>query len=491
MNSFALISLPTRFIMKIVFRFLLFFVFATTGFNAAAQNSWSLQQCIDRALQYNIQIKQSELNEELSKIQLEQSTAAFFPSLNGSAGQNYFYGRSIDPYTNSFTTQKVQSNSFSLSSSMPLFEGLQMQNTLKQSKLNYLSSQFDLKKIKNDISLNVVSDYLLVLYNQELLVVTNDQVSASVIQRDRLKRMYELGSVNKGGYLDMESQLATDQLRLIQAESQFDQAVLNLTQLLELDTVKDFSVQKPEVIVPEVSAAAFNTESIYSAALVNQPDIKSSEYKVLSAEKGFSIAKGNRYPRISLSGSISTSYSTSSRQIESFTYGIPSSTFSGFTSSGDSVFLSSPNVTPNYGETPFRKQLDNNLGKSVGISLSLPIFNGWQTRTGVKRARIALEQTQLGHELVKKTLFKNVQQAVADAAAGQRKFEAGQRNVDALTESFNFNQQRLDLGLISTYDYLQAKNNLAKAQADLLQAKYEFIMRLKILDFYQGKPLTF
>lgn len=491
MNSFGLISSAIPQLMKPVIRFALFFAITLIGFSANAQSTWTLQQCIDRALQYNLQIRQSELSEDLAKAQVEQSTASFFPSINGSAGQNYYFGRSIDPYTNSYTTQQVQSNSFSVSGSMPLFEGLQMQNTLKQSKLNYMSSQFDLKKIKNDISLNVVSDYLSVLYNQELMAVSSSQVDASAIQRDKMKRMYELGSVNKGNYLDMESQLATDQLRLIQSQSQFDQAVLSLTQLLELDTVKGFVVQKPDVIVPAVDAAAFNTEVVYASALTNQPEIKSSEYKVASAEKGLSIAKGYRYPRINLSGSISTSYSTSSKQIESFTYGVPTSTFSGFTSGGDSVYLVSPNVTPVYGETPFSKQFNDNLGKSVGINLSLPIFNGWQTRTGVKRARINLEQTRLTHELTKKTLYKSVQQAVADAAAAQRKYEAGQRNVDALTESFNFNEQRLNLGLISTYDYLQAKNNLAKAQADLLQAKYEFIMRLKILDFYQGKPLTF
>ena len=269
MNSFGLISSAIPQLMKPVIRFALFFAITLIGFSANAQSTWTLQQCIDRALQYNLQIRQSELSEDLAKAQVEQSTASFFPSINGSAGQNYYFGRSIDPYTNSYTTQQVQSNSFSVSGSMPLFEGLQMQNTLKQSKLNYMSSQFDLKKIKNDISLNVVSDYLSVLYNQELMAVSSSQVDASAIQRDKMKRMYELGSVNKGNYLDMESQLATDQLRLIQSQSQFDQAVLSLTQLLELDTVKGFVVQKPDVIVPAVDAAAFNTEVVYASALTN------------------------------------------------------------------------------------------------------------------------------------------------------------------------------------------------------------------------------
>lgn len=460
-------------------------------FSASAQNAWSLQQCIDRALDKNIQIRISELNEEQAKAQVDENYASFFPSINGSVGQNYFFGRSIDPYTNSYTTNQVQSNSFSLSGSMPLFEGFQVQNALRQSKLNYLSAQNDLKKIRNDIQLNVVSDFLSVMYNQELYDVTKAQVDASAVQRDKMKRMYELGSVNKGSYLELESQLASDQLRLVQSKAQYDQSVLNLTQLIELDSVKDFAVVRPDVAVPNVDASAFNTDGVYTAALTNQPDIASSEYKVMSAEKSLAIARGSRYPRLSMNGSLSTSYSTSSKQVESFVYGTPSTYFSGFTSTGDSVFTVSPNVTPVYGETPFKKQFNDNLGRSVGFSLSVPVFNGWQTRTGIRRAKISLEQTRLNHESNKKTLFKNVQQAIADAIASQHKYESGQKRVEALTETFNFNQERFDLGLISSYDYLQSKNNLSQAQADLLQAKYEYIMRLKIIDFYLGKPLTF
>lgn len=469
----------------------LFFALLFAIVNVEGQTSWTLQQCLQRALDYNITIKQSALGNEIDKITVDQNTAALFPSLNGSASQNYYYGKSIDPNTNSYTTQQVKSNSFSLSSSVSIFEGFTIQNTLKQSKLNYLSSQNDLKKIQNDVSLNVVNYYLQIMYNQELLKITRDQVDASKVQRDRMKRMYELGSISKSNYLDLESQYATDEVRLIQAQAQYDQSILSLTQLLELDSVENFAIAAPEITIPEIDLNQFNTNAIYAKALTNQPDIKSSEYKVLSSEKSLAIARGNYYPRIFASGTLSTNYSNSSQSIVDYTTGPPISTLTGYTSNGEDVYTVTPNVTPVFKETPFSDQIDNNLGKSVGITLQVPIFNGLSARSNVNRAKLNYQITQLNHESTKKSLFKSVQQAVIDATSAYRKYVAGQRSVEALEESFKFNERSLELGAISTIDFLTAKNNFAKAQADLLQAKYDYIFRVKIIDFYEGKPLTF
>ena len=455
-----------------------------------AQQVWTLQQCIDRALQYNIQIKQSSLSNDLNKIQVTQSAAAMLPSIDANASQNYYYGRSIDPYTNAFTTQQVRSNSFSVSSNIALFEGFQLQNALKESKLNYLSSQNELKKIQNDITVNVVNSYLQVLFNDELLVNINDQLSVSVVQRDRTKRMYELGSVSKGSFLDLESQVASDELRYIQAKSQFDQSLLTLTQLLEIDTVKDFRIVRPELTMPEFDSLQMNIDKVYSAALNTQPEVKSAEYKILAAEKALGVARAGQYPKLFFGGSVNTSYSTSSKDVV-YTSLPPSRVVSGYTSSGDTVYSLVPNSNAFITDIPFRDQFNNNLGKSVGFSLQIPVFNGWSVRSNISRSKISLEQTRLNNQLTRKTLYKSIQQAVTDAIASYKKFNANQRSVEALTENYNYNKQKLDLGLINTYDYMISKNNLANAQANMLQAKYDYIFRLKILDFYQGKPFTF
>lgn len=469
-------------------RILLLLFFACA--NGFAQQSWSLQQCIDYALEHNLSVKQSELNVELNQTGVNQSAASLFPSLNGFASNNYYFGRSIDPYTNQFTQNQVRSNSFSLSSSLSLFEGFTLINTLKQSKLNYMSSKLDLQKVKNDMALNVATVYLQVLYNRELLAVTSDQFDATKLQRDRTKRMEELGSMSKGNLLDMESQLASDEVRLITAQSQYDQSMLSLKQLLELDTVADFSIQVPELPAPKMEAGYSDAQAIYLNALTNQPDIKSYEYKVHSAEKGLSIARGALFPRLSMSGSLSTTYSTSSQRLKSFSVSDPAPIV-GYTSQFDTVYSLFPEYLYSYEDNPIRNQLDENLNKSIGFSLSVPLFNGLATHAGIKRAKLNLRSTQLGFEQTKKNMFKSIEQAVSDASAAYQRFVAGEKNVSAQQQSMNMNQQKFDVGLISTYDYLLAKNNFTKAKSDLLQAKFDYIFRLKVLDFYMGKSLSF
>ncbi len=427
----------------------------------SAQQPWTLQQCIDQALKHNIQIKQSSLNNDLNKIRVIQNTATFFPSINGNVSQNYNYGRNIDPITNTIITEKTESNNYSLSGTLILFEGFQLQNSLKESKLLYISSQYDLKKIQNDISLNVVNYFLQVLFHEDLLKINREQMNASGIQRDRMKRMFELGSVNKGNYLEFESQYSNDELKYIQAQAQYEQSLLSLTQLLELDTIKIFTILKPEIMTPLFDSTENQVDPIFAMALKNQPDIKSSEYKILSAKKNLKSTKGTLYPRLFLSGSLNTYYSK--KIIDPFLFT----------------------------EVPFKNQFENNLGKSFGLTMQVPLFNGLSARTNVSRSRINLEQTNLTSELTKKNLYKSVQQAVLDAKTSYKKLIANQRSVDALSETFNYNQQRMDLGMINTYDYLFTKNNLANAQTNLLQAKYDYLFKIKILDFYQGKPLTF
>jgi outer membrane protein len=462
------------------------FLFIVFSPGVYAQKAWTLRECVDHALKNNIQIKQSELNMDLADVTRDQSLFGMFPSLNAGASHSYYFGRSVDPTTYQFTTNEIRSSNFSLSSSVAIFEGFQLQNSLKQSKLNYLSAKFDLEKIRNDISLNVVTFYLQVLYNKDLVNQAKEQLDASKVQRDRIKEMENLGSASRGNLLDMEAQLATDELRLVNAQSQYDAAVLSLAQLLELETVAGFSVDTLSFAAPLVDISSLNVSSIYEAALKTQPDIKSSEYRVESAKKGLSIARGAFYPRLSLSGSISSAYSSSRERITNLAL---DTVLFGFTQSLQPVYTF--DYIPTYEKTPFSDQIDENLSKSVGLNLVIPLFNGLQTRSGIRRAKIYLRQAQLNDESTRKSLFKSVQQAVNDVAAANNRFSAALRSADALTESYSFNKQKFDLGMLNSYDFLISKNNYSKAQADLLQAKYDLIFKLKILDFYMGKPLTF
>ena len=465
----------------------LFFCFFTLASAIYAQ-PWSLQQCVNYAVDHNLQVKQTALNVEQSKIQRDQSYASFLPSINGQLGHNYYWGRTIDPYTNAYKDQEVQSDNFGLSSTLILFEGLQLQNTLSQSKLNYMASCKDLEKIRNDISLNVVAAYLQVLYNQDLAAVLSGQVSATSDQRNRMKRMYEIGTASKANFLDLDAQVANDSSSLITAQTQVEQSLLSLMQLLELksETAK-FSIERPPVADPQDLPSGLNTESVYAVALLTQPQIKGNEFRLMAAEKGWAVSKGARLPRLYLSGNWNTSYSTSFKQPTSFS---SSTDTVGFTTGNDLVIV--PSITPtDFALVPFKKQFNQNRGTGAGVTLQLPIFNGWSARTNVQRARITLEQTRLNDELAKNNLYKSVQQAVLDAVSAKRKYDAVLHSEASMKEAEAFSRQRFELGLINTYEFALAKNNLARAEANLLQAKYDYIFRLKILDFYQGKPLTF
>jgi outer membrane protein len=452
-----------------------------------AQKVWTLQECIDHALKNNIQIKQAALNTELADVSKEQALAGMFPTLNASANQSYFWGRSVDPATYAFTNNEIRSNNFSLNSSWVLFEGFSMQNSLKQSNLSYLSAKYDLQKIQNDISLNVVTFYLQVLYNKDLLKQAQEQTEASRVQRDRISEMEKLGAVSRGNLLDLEAQYASDELRQVNAQAQYDQAILSLAQLLELETPVGFSVDTVSLPAQQVDISSLSVSTIYEAALRTQPEIKSSEYNVESARKGLAAARGGMYPRLSLSGSISTIYS-SSGQTASLPFDT-SSYLSGYTASFEPVYTVT--LVPSFEKTSFSDQLDQNLSKSVGFNLIIPLFNGWATRSAIRRSKISWQQAQLNHESVRKTLFKNVQQAVSDVVTANNKLAASQKSQEALSQSYQFNVQKFDLGMLNMYDFLLSKNNYSKAEADLLQAKYDLIFRIKVLDFYQGKPLTF
>ncbi len=474
-------------ILQRVFKFCLigFIFFATTTFSYS-QKLWTLRECVDYALQNNISIKQNEINTALAGINYIHNAASMLPSVNGSASQSYNYGRSGDPFSYTFTNNSIRSNNLSLNANITLFNGFQMQNTLRESKLNFLAGKYDLQKISNDISLNVVSDYLQILYSIDLLSSAQNRVDEFTKQRDRTKLMSDAGSVTKSNFLDAEAQLATEEYNRVAAENQLNNAYLGLAQLLELDSVAAIKIAVPELDIADISILSQTPQSVFVAAQ-NLPEIKSADTKVLAAEKGLAVARGAYSPRLSMFGSLSSGYSsTTQRPVGGPIFN--GLNVSGITDSGDSVRV--PSYSYKYQKTPFGDQLTDNFQKSFGFNLNIPLFNGWSANTGVKRAKLNLQNSKYSADLIRNQLFKSIQQAFADALAAQKKFAAAQKSTDAFKESFTYAQKKFDAGLLSSVEFITQRNNLSKAQTDLLQAKYDFVFRVKILDFYSGKPLT-
>jgi outer membrane protein len=457
-------------------------------FYASAQKIWTLKECVDYALLNNISIKQSEIQTQVSETYKSQSFYNLFPSVNGNGSYSYNRGRSIDPTSNLFTTSNIQSGNLSLNLGLTLFNGFQLQNELRQSDLNYLSGKYDLEKIKDDISLNVAANYLQVLYSNEQLKASNERLEQLKKQKERTKHLTDAGTLPAGSLLDAEAQVANEEYTKVTAENTLASAYLNLTQLLNLDSVGDFRTEAPKVDIPDQAVLTVGVPEIYATSLKTKPEIKSAEYKLLSAEKGVAISKGAYSPRLSLFGSLSTSYSDQSQDLAGLTVGGYSPSNS-ITSGGDTVLV--PNYEYSYVKTKFGDQLDNNFYRSWGVSLTLPIFNGLTTRNSVKRAKLNYESAKFSAELTRNELYKSIQQAYADALAALNKYKSSEKSVNALSQSYTYMDKKFNAGLITSLDFLTARDNLTIAESNLLQAKYDFIFRLKVLDFYQGKPLEY
>lgn len=469
------------------FLLLLFFAPVVCSQNTAApQGPWSLQQCIEYALKTNIQLKQVQLNAELSKVNLLQTEAGALPSVNGMMQHTYNYGRTIDQYTNTFANTTVLSQNLYVSGSLNLFNGLQRYNTIRQNQYNYLANKFDIEKNRNDISLNVAGAYLQILFNQELLAVAKNQLEITIKQLDRTQKLFDAGTLAKGSLLDMQAQQATDELTIANAQNQLDLAYLSMIQLLNLDPANGFEIQKPELSLPLENLLINSPSQIFSQAVKNLPEVKSAELKLLGAEKGVSAAKGAISPQLSLNATYGTGYSGLSKSLIS--YGISGVDTIGYTTTLQPVVA--PHFVPVFENNSFSKQYKDNVNQTLGFRLTVPLFNGLQTHSSISRAKISRMSSELALEQTKQQLQKSIQQAYADANAGLKKYIATKKAVEANEESFKYSEQKYNVGALNVFDYNLAKTKLAKAKSDLVQAKYDFVFRSKVLDFYQGKPLT-
>ncbi len=438
--------------------------------NAFSQNEWTLDKCLNHAQQNNLTIKQAYLNTELSKKNLFQSKMQLLPSLNGNVSDNTNFGRNIDPVTNQITVDRIRTNSFGLSTSVTLFNGFQRINSIRKSNFDYLATQYDAQKVANDISVNIVTAYLQLLYYEDLILVSQQKVEISESQVERIRQKVEVGSLPRGDLLNTEAQKAQEELQLINAESQGQIARLNLQQLLDIPAEESFKVADLDQEPPSVFQA-MNTNEVYQQAIQTMPEVQSAYHKLQSSERSLAIAQGGRSPQLSLSASVGTAYSSASKRLVYDSLALP--------------------LTPTYEDFPFDDQLNENLNQSVSLSLSIPIFNGWRTNTAISQAKINQLQSQFSFQETKNNLRKTIEQAYNDALTAHKQFLASRKTVDFQSESFQYSEEKYNLELITSYEYNNAKNTLFKAQTDLLQAKYDYMFKIKMLDFYLGKPLTF
>ncbi len=443
--------------MKRILILILSAILVSQGFIRAQQTSWSLEECIKYAIDNNIQIKQQSVQTKVQENALDLAKLKLLPSLNGQASFGYSFGRALDQNTYQFYNQTLQTDYFYLGGSTPVFSGLQNYNSIKKNQYLVLASQQDLQNISDNVALNVALAYLQILLNKELVTANQNQVDISRQQIEKTRKLVDAGSVARGNLLQIEAQEAQEELALINTRNQLETSYLTLTQLLELNTPEGFEIVVPQLSVDTNSVVSGNINDIYQVALNNRPEIKSSELRLTASQYDLKIARGARSPQFSISHNFNTRYTYIPNQV---------------------------------GIQPFRDQIKNNQSSGIGLSMNIPILNGWQVNKNIANSKLNVESSQYALDGTKKQLYKNIQQAYTDAKAALKKYAASIKAVASAEESFRYTEQKFDLGLVAPVDYNAAKTQLLNAQSDLSQAKYEFIFKTKVLDFYKGMPLN-
>ncbi|CDN31019.1 Outer membrane efflux protein [Mucinivorans hirudinis] len=428
---------------------------------------WSLEQCIYHAIENNLQVKQAVNNVDANKLNLEQAKFNYLPSLSGSAGYNLSFGRSLDPTTYQFIDSKAVNNfSSSLSLGTQLFAGMSKRYSLQRSELNLMASVQDVQKAANDISVAVAAAYLQILYNKEQVANSQNQLLVIGEQVARTKKLVEAESVPMGALLDLEAQFAAESYNLVNYKNILANSVLNLTQLLELKNNDGFDIEVPSVDALIGEAPAENVEDINDAAQ-ELPQIKASKLRLEIAQTDIKLAQARLYPTINLGASYGSSFSDARQR--------PVMTTTG------QIY---------YEKYPFFDQMGDNANSAIQISMQIPIFNALTARRNVSLAQVSARNTEITMQTAKNQLYKEIQQAYTDATSASSRYESAQASVLSSSQSFDYAQKRFDAGAINAVDYITAKNALLTAQSMMLQAKYEYIFRVKLLDFYKGVPIT-
>jgi outer membrane protein len=451
---------------------------------------WSLKQCIDTAIRNNLSLQQSAVQVSLNKMTRDQSKANLLPTITGSANQNFNTGRSLNPVSNLFTTGNIRTNNFSVTGSLVLFNGFQNQNTVRQNQVFFEASKYDVESAKNDIIINVINAYLQVVYANEQIKNAQNQVLASQAQLDQTSHFVEVGKKAEGDLLQIKSQLATDKLTLVNAKGQLKTAKLTLQQYMVIPLSDSFDVELISNMEPQLAQLEPNANEVYEKALAWQPSIKSYRLKRLSAEYALKVAKGSYSPRLTMSGSFTTNYSSASK-LSQVLY-TSSTQPIGYLMSDPSQVVVSDVTQPSTSsiDYPFQDQFKNNIFRSISFTLFVPIFNNFQSRINVQRQKINIENAVINEEISQVTLRKNVELAYVDAENALGKRDATKEQLDASQRSYENAQTLFEVGKMTTADLLLQKSNFTNAQSQYLQAKYDLIFRLKLLDYYRGIPLN-
>ena len=453
-------------------------LFSTQLLFSQASEKWTLEKCIDYALQNNIQVRQAGVLAAVSKNDNLQSKLNLLPSVEGNINFSNNFGNGFNPQTYSFAEGNSQSLQISLQAGMPIFTGLQQMFNIERTKYDLLATKMDYENARRTIALQVASSYLQILLNREILNVANKQKQLSEAQLSNTSAKIKAGSLPETAGFEIEAQLARDDANKVAAQNAVDLASLALRQLLQIQDTT-FDIVAPDIKLENLeNVAALSSQSIYQGAVSSQPSILSAEARVNSANASRKISLGALSPTISIFGNLSAGYFSQDRKY--------SVTYDTVSFGGTDIPIPTQH---DLGPKPFSESLRDNFRKVVGVSMNVPIFSRWQRVTNIQNAKLQMQIRQLQLEGAKNQLRVDIEQAYTNAKAAVQSFVSNQKSAETANKSFNAYEKRYNAGMLGTYELQLAKNNVAVAESEMAKAKYTYVFRLKVLDFYQGKPL--
>ena len=456
---------------------------------ASAQEKWSLMKCAQYAIDNNISVKQADLQTRFSDVTYKQSISSQYPSLNFQHSTGYRFGRSENPTTGVLQDNNFLSMNFSLQSGVTLFNWFVKKNTIEENRLVNEADKAQVLKVQDDIALNVAVAYLQILLAREQANLTRVQISTTIEQLNNTRKRVDAGVLPELNAAELEAQLSRDSSNLITAEAVVQQNLLQMKALLNMDAGAAFDVETPPVDrIPIENLADLQPEAVYVMALKNLPQQKVIDLRLQSAKKAVDVSKGQMYPQITGFGGISSNYVNIKSPV--FAASAPVQTSAFVTVSSANYFVYSPSfVQVGEKRSAFGSQLNKNLSENIGIGLGIPIFNGRSARANWERTKLLVKQWELTKESDNQTLKQNIYRAHNDATSSMQKYNADVKSVQTSARSFEYAQKRYDQNLLSTFDLINSQNNYLRAKIQALYSQYDYVFKMKLLEYYKGQGI--
>ncbi len=458
---------------------------------ADAQEKWSLERCVRESLAKSLLVQQVKLSKQGYDIEGKRLRMERLPSLNASTDVGMSFGRVVNPVTNDFETENSLYQSLGLNAGVNLFNGFRLKNTIRQNNFLISAAGEDIRQAENDLALDVALAYLNVLFAYENLEIANARVELSERQLDHLDKQIQAGSKPENDRFDIFSQIAIDEQAIVTAQNNIEINMLSLKQKMLMEADYPLEIERPVIDLSTVEALENQSfESVYSAALLSQPQIAASELRQQAEELNVDISRSSMLPALTLGGNLGTNWSDLGRLPSGFI--ITRLPQTGVFINGESaVFEVESEIPTNFTSIPYAQQLDNNIGYGVGASLSIPIFNNYSGRSSVERAKIGVLNSQIQTDLIKQSLKTDIQNAIASARASRKSLEAAEASAAASRIALRNADKLSELGSINNFEYLSARNRTDSSELNLLIARYDYIFKVKVIEYYMGRGIRF